>query len=143
MRSNTPRGIRNNNPLNIRIGNTWFGEVCNPTDGTFEQFSEMRYGVRAAFILLYRYIHRYKLNNIAKICTRWAPKCENDTIKYIETVSKISGIDVTQRLKFTDRMDMLNLFKGMCTAENGCVIDDCDIKAGYELACDRFRIDRV
>ena len=143
MKSSTPRGIRNNNPLNIRIGNTWFGEVCMPTDTEFEQFSEMRYGVRAAFILLCRYIERYKLNNIAKICTRWAPKSENDTIKYIETVSKVSGIDVTQRLKFRDRMDMLNLFKGMCIAENGCKIDDCDIEAGYELACDRYRIDRV
>lgn len=143
MRSNTPRGIRNNNPLNIRIGNTWFGEVCNPTDKYFEQFSEMRYGVRAAFILLCRYIERYKLNNIAKICTRWAPKSENDTIKYIETVSKVSGIDVTQRLKFDDRMTMMNLFKGMCTAENGCVIDDSDIEAGYELALDRYRVNMV
>lgn len=143
MKSSTPRGIRNNNPLNIRIGNTWFGEVCMPTDQEFEQFNEMRYGVRAAFILLCRYIERYKLNNIAKICTRWAPKSENDTIKYIETVSKVSGIDVTKRLKFRDRMDMLNLFKGMCIAENGCKIDDCDIEEGYALALDRYRIDRV
>ena len=143
MKSSTPRGIRNNNPLNIRIGNRWYGEVSKPTDKEFEQFSVMRFGVRAAFVLLCRYIERYKLNNIAKICTRWAPKSENDTIKYIETVSKVSGIDVTQRLKFRDRMDMLNLFKGMCIAENGCKIDDCDIEAGYELACDQYRIDRV
>lgn len=143
MKSNIPRGIRNNNPLNIRVGNTWFGEVSNPTDRWFEQFIEMRFGVRAAFILLYRYINRYKLYNITKICTRWAPKSENDTIKYIETVSKVSGIDVAQRLNFDDRMTMMKLFKGMCMAENGCVIDDCDIDEGYELACDRFRIDRI
>lgn len=143
MKSSIPRGIRNNNPLNIRIGNTWFGEVGKPTDAEFEQFVAMRYGARAAFCLLYRYIHRYKLNTIAKICTRWAPKSENDTIKYIETVSKVSGIDVTQKLKFDDRLTMLNLFKGMCVAENGCKIDDCDIEKGYELACDRFRIDKV
>jgi len=143
MKSSIPRGIRNNNPLNIRIGNVWFGEVSEPTDQSFEQFCQMRYGVRAAFILLYRYIHRYKLDNIAKICTRWAPKSENDTLRYIETVSKVSGIDVTQKLKFDDRMTMLNLFKGMCMAENGCVIDDCDIVAGYELALDRYRVNRV
>lgn len=143
MKSNTPRGIRNNNPLNIRIGNTWFGEVTKPTDPEFEQFIEMRYGVRAAFWLLYRYIHRYKLDTIAKICTRWAPKSENDTIKYIETVSKVSGIDANQKLNFLARWAMMNLFKGMCVAENGCKIADYDIEAGYELALDRYRIDRL
>lgn len=143
MKSSTPRGIRNNNPLNIRIGNAWFGEVPKPTDKVFEQFMEMKYGVRAAFILLDRYINHYKLNTIAKICTKWAPKSENNTLKYIETVSQVSGIDVTQRLKFDDRPTMLKLFKGMCVAENGCKIDDCDIEAGYELALDRHRIDRV
>ena len=33
-----PRGFRNHNPLNIRIGNTWLGEVADPTDSDFEQF---------------------------------------------------------------------------------------------------------
>lgn len=143
MKSNTPRGIRNNNPLNIRIGNTWFGEVPNPTDGTFEQFMEMKYGVRAAFILLDRYINRYKLNTITPICSRWAPSCENYTLNYIKTVEKVSGIGPIERIKFDDRKTMLNLFKGMCVAENGCKIDDCDIEAGYELALDHHRIDRV
>lgn len=143
MKSSTPRGIRNNNPLNIRIGNAWFGEVPNPTDKAFEQFMEMKYGVRAAFILLDRYINRYKLNTLAEICSRWAPKSENDTFNYIKTVANVSGIYVTQRLKFDDRMAMLRLFEGMCVAENGCKIDDCDIEAGYELALDRHRIDRV
>lgn len=143
MKSSTPRGIRNNNPLNIRIGNAWFGEVFMPTDTEFEQFSEMKYGVRAAFILLDRYINRYKLNTIAKICSRWAPKSENDTIKYIETVSKVSGIDASKKLDFKTRWVMMNLFTGMCVAENGRKIEDCDIEAGYELALDRHRIDRV
>lgn len=143
MKSNIPRGIRNNNPLNIRIGNTWSGEVTKPTDCTFEQFVEMKYGVRAAFILLDRYINRYKLNNIAQICTRWAPKLENDTLNYIRTVADVSGIVVNQKLSFNDKATMMKLFRGMCIAENGCNIDDCDIDAGYELALDRHRIDRV
>lgn len=44
-----PRGIRNNNPLNIKIGNDWKGEVPN-TDGTFEQFESMEYGLRAELL---------------------------------------------------------------------------------------------
>ena len=66
-----PRGIRNNNPLNIRIGNKWVGEVKSPTDPSFEQFSCMPYGLRAAFIILRRYIEVYKLNTISKIVSRY------------------------------------------------------------------------
>ena len=59
-----PRGIRNNNPLNLRVGNNWKGEVSQPTDHTFEQFTEMKWGVRAAFIVLRNYIKRHKCNTV-------------------------------------------------------------------------------
>ena len=62
-----PRGIRNNNPLNIRIGNTWLGEVADPSDPSFEQFVSMQYGVRAACVLLRRYIRHYKRQTIQAI----------------------------------------------------------------------------
>ena len=29
---------------------------------------------------------------------------------------------------------MVNLFKGMCKVENGCIIDELDIYEGYEMA---------
>ena len=67
------RGVRNNNPLNIRIGNAWLGEVKNPTDKEFEQFESLLYGLRAAFVLIRRYIRRYGLCTIRQIVTRWAP----------------------------------------------------------------------
>ena len=81
-----PRGIRNNNPLNIRIGNTWLGERRNPTDNQFEEFDSMKYGYRAAFCILRRYIRRYHLDTVAKIISTWAPASENNTLKYIDTV---------------------------------------------------------
>ena len=37
-----PRGIRNNNPLNIRKGNNWKGERPNQTDKAFEEFETMQ-----------------------------------------------------------------------------------------------------
>jgi hypothetical protein len=46
-----PRGIRNNNPLNLRVGNNWKGEVSQPTDHTFEQFTEMKWVVRTGYRL--------------------------------------------------------------------------------------------
>ena len=48
-----PRGLRNNNPLNIRRSSQpWRGKVANPTDKDFEQFISMEDGLRAAFVIL-------------------------------------------------------------------------------------------
>ena len=85
-----PRGIRNNNPLNLRVGNNWKGEVSQPTDHTFEQFTEMKWGVRAAFIVLRNYIKRHKLNTVRKIISRWAPANENN--KQSETANVIYSL---------------------------------------------------
>ena len=44
------RGLRNNNPLNIRRNNTkWQGLSATQTDKSFFQFKTMAYGYRAAF----------------------------------------------------------------------------------------------
>ena len=55
-----PRGIRNNNPLNIRrtAKDQWKGLRAQQTDASFCQFERMEYGWRAAFYLLTRtYYH--------------------------------------------------------------------------------------
>jgi len=41
------RGIRNNNPGNIRIGINWLGRVIPGKDVSFVEFRTMPYGVRA------------------------------------------------------------------------------------------------
>jgi hypothetical protein len=48
-----PRGIRNNNPLNLRVGNNWKGEVAGISGLTFEQFTEMKWGVRGGDALVH------------------------------------------------------------------------------------------
>lgn len=128
-----PRGIRNNNPLNIRVGNNWQGEVAKPSDHTFEQFKEMKYGVRAAFIILRNYINRHKLNTIPKVITRWAPSNENNTLAYIKAVEKYSLIDINETLRFENKCQMINLFRAMCIVENGREIDIQDVLLGYDL----------
>ncbi len=87
------RGLRNNNPLNIRInpGNNWLGKVTPNTDGTFEQFRTMQHGVRAAYILLCNYYRRHRLHNIVGIVSRFAPPNENDTRAYIAALMKLTG----------------------------------------------------
>lgn len=133
-KTKTPRGIRNNNPLNIRVGNSWMGEVKNPTDNTFEQFTEMRFGVRAAFMLLKRYINRYKLNTIQKIIERWAPSNENYTESYINLVCNRTGIDRDFVIEYSNVAVMTMLFQAMCFVENGREIDYDVILEGYSIA---------
>ena len=128
-----PRGIRNNNPLNIRVGNNWQGEVAKPSDHAFEQFKEMKYGVRAAFIILRNYINRHKLNTIPKVITRWAPSNENNTLAYIKAVEKYSLIDINETLRFENKCQMINLFRAMCIVENGREIDIQDVILGYDM----------
>lgn len=129
-----PRGIRNNNPLNIRIGNTWWGELSNPDDNEFEQFVNMECGLRAAFVILRRYIKRYRLNSIRLIVTRWAPGCENNTAAYIETVSRLSGIDPDQTILYEDKETMCKIVQAMSKVECGQAVSIEKIQKGYSLA---------
>lgn len=83
------RGVRNNNPFNIRVSNSrWFGKVSSDrnTDGVFEQFQSIDYGVRAGLVLLCRYIKDYRLDSVRAIISRFAPEKENNTRSYIEFV---------------------------------------------------------
>lgn len=130
----TPRGIRNNNPLNIRIGNTWLGEVPNPTDSEFEQFVSIRYGLRAAFVILRRYIRRYRRDTTAKIIRAWAPAVENNTQRYIEVVCKRSLIAPDEVIDYADKNTMVRLVKAMAFVECGVQLDDVVIGSSYDIA---------
>ena len=129
-----PRGIRNNNPLNIRVGNNWKGEVANPSDHTFEQFTEMKWGVRAAFIVLRNYIVRHKCNTIRKIISRWAPANENNTQAYIATVSQRANLKPDEVINVDNTCQMIALLLAMCFVENGQEISLDDVVEGWLLA---------
>lgn len=129
-----PRGIRNNNPLNIRIGNVWLGEVAQPTDRDFEQFVSMKYGLRAAFVLLRRYIRHYKRKTIGEIISAWAPASENATDIYIKQVALLMNISPTLELSYNDKSLMCRLVKSMAKIETGEVLDDKLIESAYDIA---------
>lgn len=119
MENKIPRGIRNNNPLNIRVGNMWMGEVAEPTDKEFEQFINIFYGLRAGFIILKRYIERYHLCTIRKIVYRWAPPAENNTSAYVALVVAKTGIPADQEISFADSNKMVAIVEAMCRIECG------------------------
>jgi hypothetical protein len=92
-----PRGIRNNNPGNIRLSSTsWQGEAPVQSDGTFVQFISPEYGIRAISKILDTYSISYGLNTVNDIISRWAPPSENNTQAYIQDVANYIGVDPNQ-----------------------------------------------
>lgn len=75
------RGIRNNNPLNIRKGGKWLGLRSEQTDPAFCQFVCVEYGFRAALICLRTYHYKYKCNTIRQIIERWAPVQDGNNVE--------------------------------------------------------------
>lgn len=129
-----PRGIRNNNPLNIRIGNVWLGEVSEPTDQDFEQFTNMVYGVRAGFVLLRRYIRHYHRTTIPQVIAAWAPSTENNTEAYIVAVCQMSKISRDETLDYYNQDQMFRLMDAMIYHECGQHISEQHIRDGYRFA---------
>ena len=129
-----PRGIRNNNPLNIRIGNVWLGEVAEPTDPHFEQFISMAYGVRAGFVLIRRYIKHYHRNTVRSIIQAWAPPSENNTETYIAKVSSLMGIADDTPIVYEDSPLVCRLVAAMIMWECGQPIDMKTIEKAYTMA---------
>lgn len=116
--SGQPRGIRNNNPGNIRMsGNAWRGKIGN--DGAFEIFDTPTNGIRAMMVNLRTYFNNYGLNTVAGIAGRWAPPSENKTAGYITVVNKQGGLATGAVLNLNDQATMFKLVRGIIGAENG------------------------
>lgn len=128
------RGVRNNNPLNIRIGNTWLGESKESVDSDFEVFISIRYGLRAAFIILRRYIRKYNRNTIRKIINAWAPSNENNTEKYISFVASQTKIDADAVLDFDEKLKICIIVRAMARMESGIDIPLKELEISYEMA---------
>lgn len=119
--SNKSRGIRNNNPGNIRWGDEWQGLVpqAQRTDKSFCQFISPEYGIRAMIIILRNYQSKYGLKTITGIVKRWAPPNENDTQAYIRSVSTATGTDADKPIDLTDSRKLFPLLQAIIKHENG------------------------
>lgn len=114
-----PRGIRNNNPLNIMHSEDilWHGEI-SPDAGNYCVFSSEVYGIRAAFVILREYNEKYGCDTLESIIGRWAPPTANDTRSYIS--------DVCHRTSFfrntviATEQTKTELLSAMIWHENGC-----------------------
>lgn len=130
-----PRGIRNNNPGNIRRTDVqWEGLAEDQPDGEFFAFESPEYGVRAMARVLRSYQRRHQLETIEQIVNRWAPPSENDTASYVQHVSQRLGIPPDSPLDLEDDHLLARLIQVMLRHENGGnFIDDETIQNGISL----------
>lgn len=109
-------GLKNNNPLNIRNRSDidWRGETSKGNQ-SFESFESPEMGFRAAAKNIISHINRGD-NTVEKLISKWAPFHENDTAKYIEVVSRLTGLPATAKVT-TENLPLV--LRAMAIMETG------------------------
>jgi hypothetical protein len=120
MAQTKPRGIRNNNPGNIRKSkDPWQGLAERQTDAAFFTFKSAPYGIRALARILISYQDKQKLRTIDGILHRWAPQTENNTAAYVAAVAESTGFAPDQTLDMHRFDDLKPLVEAIIQHENG------------------------
>lgn len=109
--------IGKNNVLNIRTSRSysWFGQ--NGSTRGFCDFEGVEHCRRAGLYLLMRSYRRAGVITLADVIRRWAPPTENETEKYINFVSKWSGLKSGFVLRFVS--DFASVLAAMEMVEIG------------------------
>ena len=133
MTHETPRGIRNNNPGNIRHGDNWDGLAKVQPDPAFCLFTTPEYGIRAMARVLTNYQRRHGIKTVRGIITRWAPPKENDTDAYVDHVAQVVGVDPDEPLVVIEVLP--RLIPVIIKHENGQMpYSDDQIATGIRMA---------
>jgi hypothetical protein len=126
--TNAPRGIRNNNPGNIKYyaTNNWQGKVnvaqntdaIDPNDNepTFEQFTSYPYGIRAMIYLIKNSYIANGYNTLDTILDRYDPGHSNSYLQYLSTRV---NIPTTQSIGVNDETAIKKLIQALARWENG------------------------
>lgn len=113
-----PRGIRNNNPGNIRSSSTfvWRGQSGADRDG-FCKFDAAVWGIRAICLLWTAYQEHHNCKTLRDYISRWAPTSENDTTAYVWNVAHSLGVDPDAPLDI--HAEAPNIVAAIIRYENG------------------------
>lgn len=135
-----PRGLRNNNPGNlIKTSIAWQGKIPHNqnTDARFEQFYELRYGIRAMMLDIINDFSTKGKKTISALIHEYAPAFENNTTGYINAVAAGMGITASTVIEKLTRPILLGLAREIINVENGAIaktkITAEDIAAGYAI----------
>lgn len=128
-----PRGIRNNNPGNIRKSKTlWQGEITDKSkESEFAVFASPLMGLRALMRLLLTYEFKYGLDTIESLVNRYAPPSENATDHYINHVSRQTGIGRRHTVSLKDKKCLISIARAIVIHENG--LPGSDFPDGWYL----------
>lgn len=120
LNNSASKGLRNNNPGNIRrSSDNWQGKIphSQSQDAEFEQFYEIKWGLRALMIDLRTKINK-GLNTLNKIINVYAPPSENNTQAYIANVADWTGYGSNQVLNVSSDV-LVTLAKAFVRMELG------------------------
>lgn len=135
------RGVRNNNPGNIRIGKApWLGKKPKHlnTDGSFEQFETLPHGYLAIIKLMETYrIKGFK--TLRQIFNRYAPPKENNTNLYLANVVKWTGIGPDVVFPWTAN-NVKKLVAAIARQESGLILEDTIFEQAWSLASGKKKI---
>lgn len=106
-----PRGIRNNNPGNLRRDDTpWQGLADDQTDPEFFIFRAPEWGIRAMCRVLITYSDKHRITRLPTAIKRWAPtkgkaqdgrEYTQDTDSYIAHVARLTGLPTDSPIDLT------------------------------------------
>ena len=139
LNMNASRGIRNNNPFNIKYNsaNNWEGQIGIEPEGVFCQFSSIEYGIRAGFYNLINGYFNAGYDTITTIITRYSA---TDQQAYIDFVSnELNANPDAVLVPTTDTL--INLSKAIMQMEVGTTdynayITENMIIEGYNMVPD-------
>lgn len=127
------RGLKNNNPGNIRKTSIfWKGEI-EGSDSAFETFKDMPHGYRAMFKQLQTYQKRDGLNTIEEMLHKYAPSFENHTENYIKAVEQRAKVRRNVPIDTTNKDVMVRVVAAMSFVENGKPAVISEVEEGWEL----------
>lgn len=110
---NTPIGVRQNNPGNLR---NWEGV---PTQGGFANFGTAQEGLSAMAANLVTYYSKYGAKSVNAIAEKWAPRSENDTTGYAAAISGRLGVKGSDQLNLKDPAVLAKVMDAMIKQEQG------------------------
>lgn len=133
-----PRGLRNNNPLNIKRSPQVFqGESKFNTDPVFKKFCNVIMGYRAAFCILRTYVQLRGCETLQDVITRWCP--DNEVLEaYVNFVSVRANVLPTDIVQLYNLQQMTDIVSAMSLFENGIPAVRLDVVQAYRLAFNNF-----
>ena len=117
----TIRGIRNNNPGNIKYNaaNQWQGQTGQDSGG-FATFDTEADGVRAIAVILKNYSSHYGLNTVDGLIRRWSA---TDQDAYVANVSAALGVSPYDSIDITDPATLTTMVDAIISQEDSKAAD--------------------